>query len=191
MAAPFAPMRSLCLLVLSVALLSACDHASMKRGGVPSSARSDSAIYGVLLDSLRPGTHSVRIVRQYYDLSDSGAGGARVAQWNAAQPFHLDSALIISLATAHHAGSVSETIGDLVGVRWIDHDSVPAEGRLPRDGSRILLLSRIAYSGDSNRALVFAHMSCSRLCGNGSFYEFHRSAAHVWQLVGRVVRSIS
>lgn len=183
--AGFAPMRSHSLLLVSLALVAACDHAPQKLAGTASLARSDSVIYGILIDSLRQRTRSVRVVRQYKDLPDPDA---ELARWAATQRFYLDSALIVSLPTVRHAGSVSATVSDMPGARWID-DTARVDARHVAE-SRIVL-SRVAYSADSSRALVFAWMWCGLECGNGSYYQFQHSPVHGWQLVARVVQFVA
>lgn len=189
MAANIRMMRAFAFLGLLAAV--SCSDRVPKRASPRESSKADSAIYAVLLYSLRPGSRPARVERQYEPLPDSASEVAKVASWAAAQRDHLDSALIVALARDQHAGSVAATVGDLPGIRWIDRDSARAESLRPFENTRVVQLSRVVYSSDSSRAVVYASMYCEGLCGNGTFYQFRRSPVGTWHLTGMVVRFIS
>ena len=189
MATNIPTMRVIALLGVLTAV--SCADRAAKRASSSASRNADSAIYAAVIDSLRLGSRSVRVARQYEPLPDAGPGIAGIGAWAAAQRDHLDSGLVVALAREQHAGSVAATAGHLLGVRWIDRDSVRVEASRHDENTPIVQLSRVAYSSDSSRAVVYGEMWCGRLCGNGAFYQFQRSSAGTWLLTGRAVRFVS
>lgn len=189
MATSIPTMQAFALLGL-LAVISCSDHAA-KRPSSRDLRQADSAIYAVVLDSLRPGGRPARVERQYLPLPGSRAEIAYVGGWAAAQREHLDSVLIVALIRDRHAGSVAAAVGDRPGLRWIDRDSVTTEISRHDETMMVVQLSRVVYSSDFSRAVVYASMWCGRLCGNGTFYQLQRSPGGAWHLTGKAVYFVS
>jgi hypothetical protein len=150
----------------------------------------DAEIYQVLLDSLRPGTRQVYVERQFLRPSEPGDHpgdlSARVSKRGG-----IDSALVYQLLTARYAGSVDQHVRPTAGLVWMDTGHVVRHPAEASDQWRHLAFSRIAYSADSTRALVYASMWCGWLCGNASYYLLRRGEHRSWQVTTMVVHLIS
>jgi hypothetical protein len=70
------------LAVLGFLVAAACN--AERRQLSNASTQADSAIYAVLLDSLRPMSRPVRLMSQYADLPNRDVDNARSASWPAA-----------------------------------------------------------------------------------------------------------
>jgi len=203
--------KALCLFT-AVSLVVSCARAPESS----SNARpaTDTAIYRVLLDSLWPNFQSVVVRREFLEARGPVDQPTDLAAWVGTQPGGIDSALVMDLLTARYSGAVSDFVQSANGLRWEDFprtsDSLAKHSSAVRDSpdsSRIsterfsdpemtsaqrhLAFSRIVYSHDSSRALVYASMWCGGLCGNESFYLLGRDRHGSWRVVATVVRFIS
>lgn len=185
--------------------------------GSTSNARpvTDRAIYEVLLDALRPDSHSVVLRRTFLDVSGPGQQRSDLAAWVSKQRGGIDSALVVDPLTARYPGAVSDFVQPADGLGWDDSSRTSDPPRTqssdatvhrtqagiltdsfsktpePISGPRLLAFSRIVYTRDSSRALVYASMWCGKLCGNESFYLLGRGAKGSWRVIATVVRIIS
>jgi len=178
---------TLATLILAFAL--ACNRSSLAGASATARVRSDSAIYAILLDSLRGSKDSVLISREFDDFPDSTAEVPALAVGVHKQSPRLDSALVVALAQARYPGSVQATLGHPRGVRWFrDLRDIGAQGDFPK--FRFLFFTRVAYDKSATHAVVYALMGCGALCGNGSFYAFELRDG-TWHEVGKVMRIVS
>jgi hypothetical protein len=153
-------------------------------------APADSAIYAVLLDSLRPGTSRAYVGADYLVPSDTGTEVHRIAGWVANQAPDMDSALVVAVSLPI-LGSVRRTIGEISGVNWFATDSLHAVVYNMGDTRTVIALSRVAIAPDSTRAAVYGVMVCGALCGEASYYLLKRDSAGQWRVTDVVMRSVS
>jgi hypothetical protein len=177
------------LATLIVALAAACSESAPEGAAATTRARADSAIYAILLDSLRGSGDSVLVAREFDQVADSTTEVPALAAWVHERSPALDSALVVAVAQARFGGSVQATLGQLRGVRWFrDLREIGEPSSYPR--YRFLSFSRVVYDPSGTHAVVYAFMGCGGLCGNGSYYAFELRDG-MWRKVGQVVRIIS
>jgi hypothetical protein len=182
-------MRHAAVLIAMLTLSAACDRSAPGETSTARNVAADSAIYAVLLDSLRGTGDSVLVAREFDELPDSAAKVPAIAGWAHTRRPTVDSALVVALAASRYSGSLASTIGAARGVRWfLDPRELGKQTSVPR--YRILSFTRIAYDSSRTQAVVYASMGCGGLCGNGSFYAFELRQGR-WLKVGQVVLIIS
>ena len=170
-------------------LLAACSSSRPADDVSRAPGRADSAIYAILLDTLRPGPRPAYVGRNFLALADTGVERQNVADWVAKELPGVERSLVLALDSVA-PGDVQSAVGEIPGVTWVDsiHALEVERGLTTR---RLILVSRIAFSSDSTRGVVHASMICGPLCGQGSYYLFHRDARGVWRMVGSATRSTS
>ena len=204
--------KALCLFT-AVGLMVSCARAP--RSGSNARPAADTAIYQVLLDALRPNFQSVAIRREFLDASGPLDQRHDIAAWVSKQRGEIDSALVVDLLAARYSGAVTDFVPPADGLSWQDSvrtSDLPSTRSPAARGlgdtsrilgesvskslettfdQRLLAFSRIVYSRDSSRALVYASMWCGSLCGNESFYLLGRGAKGSWRVIATVVRIVS
>jgi hypothetical protein len=150
----------------------------------------DSAIYAVMLDTLRPGTSRALVGAEYLVPSDSGADLHRIAGWAATQAPGMDSALVVAVS-APASGSVRQALGERRGVLWFATDSLHAIVSNMDHERTVIALSRVAFAPDSSRAVVYGVMVCGSLCGEASYYLLKRDSSGQWRVADAVMLSVS
>lgn len=178
-------IRRSILVTLVFTLAAACRESVPNHATAATLMRADSAIYALLVDSLRGNSDSVALASEFVEFPDSAAGIPALAGWIHNQLPAVDSALVVALAEAHYSGSVQATLRHARGVRWLaDHTELATPEPLAEN--RLISFTRVAYDPGETHALVYASVWCGGLCGNGTFYAFTLQNGE-WRNVGRWV----
>jgi len=177
-------MRHPAICTASLFALSACFAGEQPSTPQASLVRADSAIYALLLDSLGPAAPITYISRQVARPASREHDPKRTAEWAAAR-LGTDGQFLRAIDDSTLGASLETILGAIPGVVWFGA-TVPAgiTSRVPN--SRVVTLSRIAYSSDLIRAAVYATVWCGGFCGYGGYYLFERDALGRWRLIANV-----
>lgn len=188
--------RTTALTAIIIAMFAACRGDSQQADVSP---RGDYAVYAAALDSvvLRAGGDQ-RIVLLTPTVGDGPEGTASVEAMRDDADVPADVRADFMRKNAVRVPIHADSLGLNVTVTVVTPDSVGALAPADRNdieghweailaafpGARSLVrVSRVGFSADSSRALLYLGRTCGDLCGTGWKLQFARDSANSWRIV--------
>jgi hypothetical protein len=183
---------------LLLALIGACDRenheASRATPVAPDVSQMEYAVYVVAIESLVVRPNALRdLIVISPTVGDGPEGPAAVEAMrddaDIPEDVRADFMTKNRVRVALHAERLPLTIP----VRVLPRDSVAvfearsdADGKLgstPRGGRHVVHVSRVGFSRDSSRAVLYLGNSCGDLCGTGWKVQLRRDTGYAWRIV--------